>query len=113
MNYDVILRSDVKKALVAATWISDATKAAVWSILDNVPIVDAETAFPQLGLVKEAFDMAKADLMPVVRCKDCKAWNTKTAMSFLRDGVHVRCCTCSACGRLMYDDDFCSYGERR
>ena len=113
MNYDVIFRSDVKKALVAAPWISDATKAAVLSILDNVPIVDAETAFPQLGLVKEAFDMAKADLVPVVRCESCEAWNTKAAMSFLRDGVHVRCCPCSVYGRLMYGDDFCSKGKRR
>lgn len=113
MNYDVILRSDVKKALVAAPWISDATKAAVWSILDNVPIVDAETAFEQLGLVKEAFDMVKAGLVPVVRCKDCVSWKTEAAMSFLRDGVHVRCCACGVYGRLMYGDDFCSKGKRR
>lgn len=95
MNYDVILRSDVKKALVAAPWISDATKAAVWSILDNVPIVDAETAFPQLGLVKEAFDMAKADLVPVVRCKDCEHRHSSEF------------CECRP------EDGYCNDGERR
>ena len=50
---------------------------------------------------------------PVVRCKDCEAWQTATAMSFLRNGIHVRCCTCGVYGRLMYDDDFCSRGKRR
>ena len=50
---------------------------------------------------------------PQVRCKDCKAWQTKNAMSFLRNGIHVRCCPCDVLGRLMYDDDFCSKGKRR
>lgn len=103
MNYDVILRSDVKKALVAAPWISDATKAAVWSILDNVPIVDAETAF-QLGLVKETFEMAKAGLTPVVRCKDCIHRYEMPGGWFL--------CDRKMAGRI-HDSDFCSYGERR
>lgn len=108
MNYDVIFRRDAKKALVEATWISDATKAAVWSILDNVPIVDAETAFPQLGLVKEAFDMAKADLVPAVRCKDCK--------HSYKGSPHGLMCECPVGGQntsLLGDNDFCSCGERR
>lgn len=37
----------------------------------NAPAVDAETLFQQLGPVKEAFDMAKADLVTVVRCGEC------------------------------------------
>ena len=53
------------------------------------------------------------DAVEVVRCKDCEAWQTETAMSFLRDGVHVRCCSCGVYGRLMYDNDFCSKGKRR
>lgn len=104
MNYDVIFLSDAMKALVAAPWISDATKAAVWSILDNVPIVDVETAFPQLGLVKEAFDMAKADLVPVVRCKDCMHRYE------MPDGWSL--CNRKMAG-MIRDSDFCSYGERR
>ena len=81
--------------------------------LRNAPAVDAEKVCEQMGLVKEAFEMAKADLVAVVRCKDCEAWQTETAMSFLRDGVHARCCSCGVYGRLMYDDDFCSKGKRR
>lgn len=81
--------------------------------VESAPAVDAETVFETVGLVKEAFEMAKADLVAVCRCKDCEAWQTKTAMSFLRDGVHARCCSCGVYGRLMYDDDFCSKGKRR
>lgn len=61
----------------------------------------------------EGYRDGRSDAVEVVRCEDCKAWQTETAMSFLRDGVHVRCCSCNVFGRLMYDDDFCSKGERR
>lgn len=113
MKNDVVFRSEVLKAIEDELWLSDSAKAAFRNILVHVPAVDAETVFKQVGLVKEAFDMAKADLMPVVRCEDCNAWKTNTAMDFLRDGVHVRCCLCSIYDRLMYDDDFCSKGKRR
>lgn len=76
------------------------------------PAVDLEQVLKSLPYVKEALEMAKADLVTVVRCKDCKAWKTETAMSFLREGVHVRCCSCGVYGRLMYEDDFCSKGKR-
>lgn len=79
----------------------------------RAPAVDPVTVFKQIGLVREAFEMAKDDLVAVCRCKDCEAWQTKTAMSFLRDGVPVRCCSCGVYGRLMYEDDFCSKGKRR
>lgn len=113
MKDDVVFRSEVQKAIEEELWLSDSTKAAFRNILSHVPTADTETVFAQLGLVKEALDMAKADLMPVVRCESCEAWNVKAAMSFLRDGVHVRCCPCSVYGRLMYGDDFCSKGKRR
>lgn len=41
-------------------------------VIAESPAVDAETVCKQMGLVKEAFDMAKSDLVAVVRCKDCK-----------------------------------------
>ena len=53
------------------------------------------------------------DAVPVVRCKDCKHYRTETAMTFVRNGAHIRCCDCDNVSRLMRDDDFCSYGERR
>lgn len=37
----------------------------IFAALENAPAVDAETFCEQMGLVKEAFDMAKANLVPV------------------------------------------------
>lgn len=48
-----------------------------------------------------------ADVVPVVRCKDCKyAYiNSFSAAS----GVAL----CSSSAKVMQQDDFCSYGERK
>lgn len=53
---------DVHSALMELGW--DAKTAAAF--LDDIPDADAETVFEQIGLVKEAFDMAKSSLVPVV-----------------------------------------------
>lgn len=95
MKDDVVFRNDLKKAIEEELWLSDSAKAAFRNILVHVPAVDAETVFKQVGLVKEAFDMAKADLMPVVRCKDC---NHRHSSEF---------CECRP------EDGFCNDGERR
>ena len=39
-------------------------------MIAEAPAVDAETVCKQMGLVKEALEMEKANLVPVVRCKD-------------------------------------------
>ena len=51
-------------------------------------------------------DAPTADVVPVVRCKDCKyAYiNSFSAAS----GVAL----CSSSAKVMQQDDFCSYGER-
>lgn len=120
MNEDLISRKALRLKLIdrqITTVFYDNAKrhevGCIIEMLDNAPAVDAEKVCEQMGLVKEAFEMAKVDLVAVLRCKDCKAWQTATAMSFLRDGVPVRCCSCGVYGRLMYDDDFCSRGKRR
>lgn len=93
---------DVHSALMELGW--DAKTAAAF--LDDIPDADAETVFDQIGLVKEAFDMAKADLAAVCRCKDCK---------WLYNGLDMYCCTKHTGLALIKPDgsDFCSYGERR
>lgn len=76
--------------------------------VESAPTVDAEKVFEATGLVKEAFDMAKSSLVPVVRCKDCKH-------SF-KGSPHGLMCECPVGGQntsLLGDDDFCSCGERR
>lgn len=42
------------------------------------------------------------DFMPIVRCKDCKHWNSETKGCKRNPSVEEWC-----------DTDYCSYGERR
>lgn len=73
--------------------------------IERIPAVDAEKVFEQMGLVQKALDMAHADLVPVVRCKDCKYYRTHgqtRGMCYYGTGM-----------RFMFNDGFCSYGERR
>ena len=61
------------------------------------------------SIVKELPD---ADVVEVVRCKDCKNWRHET------DGMidHYECnvfCGCYGRGYMTGADDFCSYGERK
>lgn len=50
------------------------------------------------------------DAVPVVRCKDCKCSEV-----FQNDssGVMARYCNALRLVRMVADDDYCSYGERR
>ena len=48
-----------------------------------------------------------ADVVPVVRCKDCE--NAYINSSAIASGIFY----CSTNMRAMLEDDFCSYGERR
>lgn len=62
---------------------------------------DYATAFAEIRKIPAA------DVVPVVRCKDCKyAYiNSFSAAS----GVAL----CSSSAKVMQQDDFCSYGERK
>lgn len=73
--------------------------------VESAPAVDAETVFQHLDLMQEAFDMAKSTLVPVVRCKDCKHYRT-------HGDIHGLCYYGTGM-RFMYNDGFCSYGERK
>lgn len=78
--------------------------------------VDAASAVyydtPDVNLSAEKFEAAinaipAADVVEVVRCKDCKyAYiNSFSAAS----GIVL----CSSGAKVMQQDDFCSYGERK
>ena len=47
------------------------------------------------------------DLVPVVRCRDCKHWQTDWNPSI--PDRHY----CAVMDSMMKADDFCSYGEKR
>lgn len=88
MNEDLISRSALLKEIKRIgghSW-SNWETAGVVSMVNAIPAVDAEKVCEQMGLVKEAMDMAKAYLRPVRHgrwiissdgyypyCWDCKA----------------------------------------
>ena len=84
---------DVHAAMMELGW--DAETAAAF--LDSIPDADAKEVFEQMGLVKEAFEMAKADLVPVVQ----GVWENANS----RPKTYIR--KCSVCGKEAY---FCGRG---
>ena len=116
MNEDLISRS----ALLEQECFMDDDNGFRCSVVlstdvRGAPAVDPLTVFKQIGLVKEAFEMAKADLMQVVQCKDCLHWETTKCplciveFSELPDGKlrkHV-------IHNFVEDDFWCKKGERR
>lgn len=50
-------------------------------------------------------DAQAVDALPVVRCQNCKYY------ALWADGRSMNRCDKHEC--TMYDDDFCSYGERK
>lgn len=93
---------DVHTALMKLGW--DAKTAAAF--LDSIPDVDKEDVFEHLDLMKEAFDMAKSNLAPVIRCKDCYYW---MKAKVTRSGNLV----CPKSGMEIKANDFCSKAEKR
>ena len=59
---------------------------------------------PLFELVDTFAEMPSADVVEVVRCKDCKEYNTYSCA----EGFGW----CEAFGLGKTDDQFCSYGER-
>lgn len=70
----------------------------VGNIIDNAPLTEALYRVPS------------ADVAPVVRCEDCKF-----SELFQNDssGVMARYCKAFTFERMVADNDFCSYGERK
>ena len=83
---EYIKRDTVIRAVMAAKWVDGSDGAMAMEIVASLPA---------------------ADVVPVVRCKDCKyAYiNSFSAAS----GVVF----CSSNMKAMQEDDFCSYGERK
>ena len=83
---EYIKRDTAIRAVMAAKWVDGSDGAMAMEIVASPPA---------------------ADVVPVVRCKDCKyAYiNSFSAAS----GVAL----CSSSAKVMQQDDFCSYGERK
>lgn len=59
--------------------------------------------------------MPAADVVEVVRCKDCKYSKYKPIIGRLEEGEQTALlyCTMFVNGQHIYKYDFCSYGERK
>ena len=63
------------------------------------PYGHVDEGIPYYGLVTDIREMKTADVVPVVRCKDC---------------THLYGTLCMVCGLMSRKpDDFCSRGERK
>lgn len=60
---------------------------------------------PLGDLVDTFADIPAADVVPVVRCKDCRLRGREECAMFYR-------CECGEQHTWETDNDFCSYGER-
>ena len=114
MNDDLILRSRLLRDPYFREDRYPVSHLLRTAIMEQ-PAVDPVTVFKQIGLVKEAFEMAKADLMQVVRCEDCVHWETTKCplciveFSKLPDGsLHKH-----VIHNFVEDDFWCKKGERR
>jgi hypothetical protein len=72
----------------------------------RVPIYPHELADPTEVVADYLLDN---DVVPVVRCKDCKHWHEETG--FCEE--HSRFDSFGMDWNMFAEDDFCSYGERR
>ena len=68
---------------------------------ENRPLI---THFANMPL-DDVFNRIKEDVVPVVRCKDCKY------SSFIKSCSKYECQ--KGCGALKFSNDYCSYGERK
>ena len=70
------------------------------TMIDLNKLVDRIKAIAEENkMLKEQLE--SADSVKVVRCKDCKWWNTETYG-----------CNRNPCVEQWHEDDFCNYGER-
>ena len=91
-------------------------KTAVLNAIDKLPNV-AGYCFFEDDVVDMVRAIPAADVVAVVRCKDCKHYHASEGWcdehsSFI-DGRGVKCHPWeSSEWRMFNEDDFCSYGER-
>lgn len=83
---EYIKRDTAIRAVMAAKWVDGSDGAMAMEIVASPPA---------------------ADVVPVVRCKDCKyafinSFSTASGIAL-----------CSSSMKAMQEDDFCSYGERK
>ena len=91
--------------------VNDMWRSEAWTILGELWDNATEDQRKALRIAQrdiEFVDLMPDDMVPVVRCKDCKYYTTE-------DFYGNICCGCKLyCAMLdITPDGFCSYGERK
>ena len=74
---------------------------AVLDVYYNTPDIDLSGKRLEAAIL----NIPAADVVPVVRCKDCRLHGREECAMFYR-------CECGEQHTWEADDDFCSYGEK-
>ena len=87
----------------------DADRAASIENLDQYS--DLAAALGDVQTVRDILsDAPTIDAVPVVRCRECKRWDTDADSYGKDDGPKG---TCMKFFEDTYSDDYCSYGQRK
>lgn len=68
------------------------------------PYTHEDILLDPVDVIGKIRDIPSADVVEVVRCKDCIYYHKKLGIGFGK---------CSKCTLMPYPEDFCSYGERK
>lgn len=78
-------------------------------LINKLPVIDQDRQISLIGAVADIITMISectpVDAVKVIRCRDCRHY------ALWADGRSMHYCDKRDC--TAYDDDFCSYGERR
>lgn len=71
-------------------------------------VLHGKYKFSLMYIWKNLMDLPSADVVPVIRCKDCKHY-------YFADNriPQEQRYVCEISGEIWKPDDFCSYGERK
>ena len=78
-------------------------KQTVLNMIDDVQFGNITQKLSQL--YEAVRNYPSVDAVEVIRCKDCKNWDTKRTLVFM--------CYCSELNRWTGDDYYCASGERK
>ena len=111
----------IKFRKVCVQNITAPTAVQRWMVMGMARLIDAdrllrdpyfqEDRFPSSHLIRMAVgEQRTVDAVPVVRCKDCKAFVRNSKVNTDRGDCYRYGLDCV---RIKKIDDFCSYGERK
>lgn len=87
------------------------SRAAALNAIDcwHINFNSMDGAKVQTDCWKTIKELPAVDAVPVVRCKNCKYWETDWKPNNVQDGVHF----CPMVSLVRRGDWFCANGERR